>query len=162
LPISPPKFTFKQHVYTITTAAPDLTCSDDICFDALEEVDVKDQKVESLDTTITRYTRFNSTAAPSKIVERVGEVAKMMGGATGLKEGFKLKVVSSGVTFIVQVFADPKIEAQYVVDFRKKKGSGLEFRKLYDNIRAHLADIVLQPKKSPELESGKSTEVEVS
>jgi len=159
LPMSPPKFTFKHHVYT--TAAPEPT--GDLCFDE-DETDSKDQKVATLDSTIIRYTRFNSIAAPSKIVDRVSEVVKMMGGRYSSKEGFKLKVVSGAVSFIAQVFADPKIEAQYVVDFRKKKGSGLEFRNVYQDIRANLADIILQPKveSSESLESGKTMEVEES
>jgi len=109
-----------------------------------------------LDPSITRYTRFNSTSAPSKIVERISEVVKKMGGRFSTKEGFKLKVESSGVAFVAQVFADSKIEGQYVVDFRKKKGSGLEFRSVYQDIRAHLADIILQPKKAETMEVEKS------
>jgi len=117
-----------------------------LVFSEEEETETKEKKPASLDPSITRYTRFNSTASPSKIVERVSEVVKMMGGRFSTKEGFKLKVESGLVTFIAQVFADPKIEAQYVVDFRKKKGSGLEFRNIYQDVRAHLADIILQPK----------------
>lgn len=86
-----------------------------------------------------------------------------MSGRFATKEGFKVKVESGGVSFIAQVFADPKIEAQYVVDFRKKKGSGLQFRNVYQDIRAHLADIILQPKveSSESLDFGKKMEVEV-
>jgi len=43
-----------------------------------------------------------------------------------------------------------------VADFRKKTGSGVEFRNLYQEIRAQLADIVLQP--SPSKDTTGSTE----
>jgi len=160
-PSSPPKFTFKHHVYT-TVASPAIF-SGDLSFSEEEETETKEKKPESLDPTITRYTRFNSIAAPSKIVERIGDVVRLMSGRFATKEGFKVKVESGGVSFIAQVFADPKIEAQYVVDFRKKKGSGLQFRNVYQDIRAHLADIILQPKveSSESLDSGKKMEVEV-
>jgi len=164
LPLSPPKFSFKHHVYTTVTAPePTFSSSGDLMFSE-EETDTKEKKPAVLDPTMVRYTRFNSTAAPSKIVDRVSEVVKMMGGRFSAKEGFKLLVESTGVSFIAQVFADPKIEAQYVVDFRKKKGSGLEFRNIYQDIRAHLADIILQPKKiesSEPSETTKTMEVEV-
>jgi len=45
-----------------------------------------------------------------------------------------------------------------VVDFRKKQGSAVHFRAIYNELRAQLADIVLQPKeKEKEKEKPKST-----
>jgi len=114
---------------------------------------------------MTRYTRFTSTAAPSKIVERVGEVLKTLSHKFSSRDNFKLKVESSGLSFVVQVFSDAKIDDQYVVDFRKVKGAGSEFRSAYQEIRAHLADIILQPKQaesSQGSESSKKTEAETS
>jgi len=148
LPASPPNFTFKHHVYTV--AEPVVTGDLDFGGEEEEETsssETKEKGPEVLDETMIRYTRFNSTVAPSKILERVGEVATTMGSKYAKKDGFKLRVESGPLTFFVQVFADPKIEAQYIVDFRKQKGSGPEFRSLYQEIRAHLADIILQPKK---------------
>jgi len=49
-----------------------------------------------------------------------------------------------------------------VADFRKKTGTGVEFRNLYQEIRAQLADIVLQPvSKSSESETTTETSKEV-
>jgi len=61
------------------------------------------------------------------------------------------------IVFFVQVFGDPLDEKSVVADFRKQKGSGVEFRNLYQEIRAQLGDIVLQP-VSKSLESSESTE----
>jgi len=144
LPVSPPAFTFKHHVFKV---APEPAFTGDLSFSEEEEVETKEKKPEIFDETIVRYTRFNSIAAPSKIVERVGEVLKSMGVKFSTKENFKLKVEVGAVNFCAQVFADPKIESQYVVDFRKQKGPGQEFRAIYQDVRAHLADIILQPKK---------------
>jgi len=147
LPLSPPNFTFKHHVYTV---APEPAFTDELTFAEEEETETetKEKKPKTFDDTVVRYTRFNSVATPSKIVERVGEVLKSMSLKYSTKENFKLKVEVRGVVFFVQVFADPKVESQYVVDFRKQKGSSLEFRSFYQDVRAHLADIILQPKKS--------------
>jgi len=155
LPVSPPKFTFKQHVYTV---APEPAFTGELSFSEEEETETKEKKPETLDATIARYTRFNSISAPSKIIERVSEVMKSMSIKFSSRDNFKLKAESGSVTFFAQVFADPKIDSQFVVDFRKQKGSGLEFRTIYQDIRLNLADIILQPKKK--VASSESTEVE--
>jgi len=147
LPVSPPTFTFKHQLYTM---APEPAFTGDLTFSEEEETETKEKKPETFDDTIVRYTRFNSVAAPSKIVDRVSEVLKSMSIRFSAKDNFKLKVEAGGIAFYVQVFADSKIESQYVVDFRKQKGSGLAFRTLYQDVRAHLADIILQPKKVEE------------
>jgi len=148
IPLSPPNFTFKHHVYTV---ASEPAFTDELTFAEEEETEVietKEKKPKIFDDTVVRYTRFNSVATPSKIVERVSEVLKSMSHRYSTKGNFKLKVEVGAVVFFVQVFADPKIESQYVVDFRKQKGSSQEFRSIYQDVRAHLADIILQPKQS--------------
>jgi len=160
LPVSPPTFTFKHQVYTV---APEPVFSGELSFGEEEETpsETKEKKPQILDETLIRYTRFNSVTNPSKIVDRVGEVLKTMGLKSSAKDNYKLRVESGGLSFFMQVFADPKIDSQYVVDFRKQKGSGPEFRSLYQEIRAHLADIILQPKKvETSLESTKTIEVD--
>jgi len=147
LPVSPPTFAFKQHVYTV---APEPAFTGELSFGEEEETETKEKKPKTLDDTIVRYTRFNSTSSPSKILERVGEVMKSMGIKFSSRDNFKVRAESGPVAFFAQVFADPKIDSQYVVDFRKQKGSGLEFRTIYQDIRLHLADIILQPKKGTE------------
>jgi serine/threonine protein kinase len=159
LPVSPPTFTFKHQVYKVATE-PEFTGDLDFSEVAEEEIETKDKKPEVLDDTMVRYTRFPSVAAPSKIVERVSEVLKSMGARFSARDNFKIKVEARGVTFFAQVFAEQKIESQYVVDFRKQKGPGLEFRTLYQDIRAELADIILQPKKVESSKSTESTEME--
>jgi len=148
LPVSPPAFAFKHQVYTIAEPvfSGELSFGDETetTYETKEEA-----KLEVLDDTLVRYTRFNSTAAPSKILERVEEVTKALSlKSSTKKEKHKIRVEFGSLVFVIQVFADPKIEAQYVVDFRKQKGSGSEFRSTYQEIRAHLADIILQPKKA--------------
>jgi len=163
LPVSPPTFTFKHQVYTM---APAPVFTDELSFGEEEtSSETKEKEPEVFDDTITRYTRFNSTTSPSKIIERLGEVLKSLSLKFSPRDNFKVKIESGGLVLVVQVFSDSKIDAQYVVDFRKQKGSGLEFRSLYQEIRAHLADIVLQPKKaesSQGSESSKSMEIESS
>jgi len=158
LPVSPPTFSFKHHVYAVSKIA-EPTFTGELTFDEEEEdtKEAKDKKPEVLDTTMIRYTRFNSVTAPSKIIDRVSEVIKKMDGRFSVKSNYKLKVECGTIAYFVQVFADPKVESQYVVDFRKQKGSGLEFRATYQDIRAHLADIILQPKKVESSETSEST-----
>jgi len=111
-----------------------------------------------LDTTVIRYTRFISASSPAKVADRISEVIHTMGGKTVARENFKIKAQFDGNSFIAQVFADPKEEKQVVVDFRKKVGSAVEFRNLYQEIRAQLADIVLQPKSTTTTETDTTDE----
>jgi serine/threonine protein kinase len=145
LPPSPPKFSFKHQIYDAPTYVAK----------SLDFEDSKEGKPLVLDASIVRYTRFASTAAPVKIVDRVSEVIQSMGGKTAIKDHFKVKAQFGDVSFVSQVFTDPSSEKNVVVDFRKKSGSAVEFRSLYQEIRAQLSDIVLQPKSDT---SKKSTE----
>jgi len=163
LPPSPPKFTFKHQIYETPTR--------DVTKD-LDFEETKEGKPLVLDPSVIRYTRFPSTASPAKIVDRVSEVIHTMSGKTAVKDHFKVKAQFGPITFVAQVFTDPSSEKNVVVDFRKKAGSGVEFRNLYQEIRAQLADIVLQPtstdtSKSTSESTGTetvetSTDVEVS
>jgi len=156
LPVAPPTFKFKHQVYTV---APEPVFSGELSFGDDEPIsETKEKKPEVFDETMIRYTRFNSTASPSKIGERLGEVLKKLGLKFSSRDNFKQKVESGDVSFVVQVFTDAKIDEQYVVDFRKVKGSSAEFRSLYQEIRAHLADIVLQPKKTESSQGSESSD----
>jgi len=141
LPSSPPKFTFKHQVYDVPTR--DTTKN-------LDFEDSKEGKPLVLDTSVARYTRFSSAETPTKVADRIAEVIHTMGGKTAAKEHYKIKAQFGGNTFVAQVFSDPSSEKSVVADFRKKTGSGVEFRNLYQEIRAQLADIVLQPVTSKE------------
>jgi len=154
LPPSPPKFTFKHQVYDTPTR--DVTKN-------LDFEDSKEGKPLALDTTIVRYTRFASSESPTKVADRIAEVIHTMGGKTAAKEHYKIKAQFGGITFIAQVFSDLSSDKNVVADFRKKTGSGVEFRNLYQEIRAQLADIVLQPTvTSKDTETETTTDVEVS
>jgi len=144
LPPSPPKFTFKHQVYEVPTHAVE---SGELEFTSVspKEYKAKDEKPLVLDASIVRYTRFNSVTSPAKIVDRLAEVVRASGGKYATKENFKVRAQFGKVSFIAQVFSDPLSEKQYVVDFRKKTGSGEGFRTLYQEIRAQLSDLVLQP-----------------
>jgi len=155
LPPCPPKLTFKHQVYvTPTHAAAAMGFGDDLMsdesFGEAPEKKEEAEKLQTLDETITRYTRFNSTATPQKIVERVSDVVRSMKGKLSLKPGYKIKCQINRSVFLVQVFADPKITSQCVVDFRKKTGSAVDFRAHYQDVRAQLVDIVLQPPGKPD------------
>jgi serine/threonine protein kinase len=153
LPPSPPKFTFKHQVYEIPT------------HEVTKELDFEDTKEGKplvLDSSVARYTRFPSTASAAKIVDRVSEVIHAMSGKTAIKDNFKLKAQFGPITFVAQVFTDPSSEKNVVVDFRKKTGSGVEFRNLYQEIRAQLADIVLQPTVPSSSKSTETTDLETS
>jgi len=84
LPPSPPKFTFKHQVYDTPTR------------DETKNLDFEESKEKNklltLDSSITRYTRFESTASPAKVVDRISEVIHTMGGKTAAKSNFKIKV----------------------------------------------------------------------
>jgi len=156
LPPSPPNFTFKHQIYDTPTR--DTTKQ-------LDFEDTKEGKPLALDTSVVRYTRFTSSSSPAKVVDRISEVIDTMGGKTARKDHYKVKAQFGGITFVAQVFADPSTDKNVVADFRKKTGSAVEFRSLYQEIRAQLADIVLQPtvKKFDTVEvSSSSSEVEVS
>jgi len=157
LPPSPPKFSFKHQIYEVPTR--DITKE-------LDFEETKEGKPLVLDASVIRYTRFSSASAPTKIVDRVAEVIHTMSGKTAVKDHFKVKAQFGPITFVAQVFSDPESEKNVVVDFRKKAGSAVEFRNLYQEIRAQLADIVLQPtvtKKSTEtVETEPSSDVEIT
>jgi len=153
LPSSPPTFTFKHQVYDTPTR--DLTKQLDF------QEESKEGKPLVLDNSVARYTRFASSASPTSVVDRISEVITTMGGKTARKDNFKLKSQFGALTFVAQVFADPSNEKNVVADFRKKAGSAVEFRSLYQEIRAQLADIVLQP-KSTETTVEVTTDVEIS
>jgi len=157
LPPSPPKFSFKHQIYEVPTR--DITKE-------LDFEETKEGKPLVLDASVIRYTRFSSASAPAKIVDRVAEVIHTMSGKTAVKDHFKVKAQFGPITFVAQVFLDPESEKNVVVDFRKKAGSAVEFRNLYQEIRAQLADIVLQPtvtKKSTEtVETEPSSDVEIT
>jgi len=110
-----------------------------------KEAKHKDEKPLVLDSSVVRYTRFNSEATPTKIVDRLSEVLQASGGKFATKANFKVKAQFGKTSFVAQVFADPSSEKQMVVDFRKKTGTGESFRTVYQEIRAQLSDIVLQP-----------------
>jgi len=152
LPLSPPTFTFKHQVYDTPTRNEK----------NLDFEESKEGKPLVLDTTIIRYTRFASSASPIKVADRISEVIHTMGGKTAAKENYKLKVQFGAVAFVAQVFANPSDEKNVIADFRKKTGSAVEFRSLYQEIRAQLADIVLQPTvKSSESSGSVETTSEV-
>jgi len=156
LPPSPPTFTFKHQVYDIPTRNTTMLDFEDV-------EDSKEGKLLVLDTSVARYTRFASTETPTKVADRITEVIHTMGGKTAAKDGYKIKAQFGRNTFVAQVFSDPSNEKNVVADFRKKTGSAVEFRSLYQEIRAQLADIVLQPVTSKETSSSETTsDIEVS
>jgi len=152
LPPSPPKLSFKHQVYETPTQEGTAE---------LDFTEGKEGKPLVLDASIVRYTRFESNAAPAKICDRISEVIRSMSGKTAEKDNFKVKAQFGAITFVAQVFSDSTTDKHMVVDFRKKKGSGAEFRSIYQEIRAQLADIILQPKEGS-ISSPKDIDVETT
>jgi len=99
----------------------------------------------TLDSAIVRYTRFLSSIAPSTVVDRICEVLTVMGAKALRKDHFKIKAQFGTLQFIIQVFSNSKSAKLFIVDFRRKKGTAVEFRSVYQEIRAQLGDIVYQP-----------------
>jgi len=151
LPDSPPKFTLKNVVYKEPTQAP---VSADLGLGDLSAAIAESKKVvRALPADITRYTRFNAKEDqdPTKIIERIIDVIKSIDGGKfeEYKDAHKMRADIGKVSLVVEVFTapdSPKDAPQYVVDFRRKKGSAAEFRAQYGEIRAQLADVVKQPK----------------
>jgi len=151
LPPSPPTFTFKHQIYDTPTH--------DVM--KLDQEDTKKGELFPLDLSVARYTRFGSAATPTKVIDRVSEVIQTMGGKTARKDQFRLVAQFGQVSFVTQVFADPSNEKNVIADFRKKKGASVEFRNYYQEIRAQLADIVLQPPTTT-TETEATVDVEIS
>jgi len=99
----------------------------------------------TLDSAIIRYTRFLSSVSPITIVDRIYEVLSVMGAKALRKDHFKIKAQFGTLVFIIQVFSNSKDTKRFIVDFRRKRGAAVEFRSVYQEIRAQLGDIVYQP-----------------
>jgi len=98
LPPSPPKFTFKHQVYDTPTR--DETKN-------LDFEESKENKLLTLDSSVTRYTRFESSAAPAKVVDRISEVISTMGGKTAPKSNFKIKAQFGATAFFCSSIWSP-------------------------------------------------------
>jgi len=141
LPVSPPKLTFKNYVFK--TPAPAIAGAQE------EESAEPEEKVEKAAPRAlpeaVRYTRFQSDAAPQKILCRVVDVIRASGGKWDeAKDCYRLQGAFEKTEFVVEIFRDES--KTNVVDFRKKQGPSMHFREIYNEIRAQLSDIVLQPK----------------
>jgi len=155
LPFSPPKLTFKNYVFRDPTpgaVAAGLGFDGPLGFAEPEEKSVRSDP-KPLPEAV-RYTRFDSNLAPDRILERVCDVIGSSGGKFVESKGaFKMKANFGRTTFVIEVFAHPEAKDAFVVDFRKKQGSGVEFREFYQDIRSQLVDVVLQPKVAAEPEA---------
>jgi serine/threonine protein kinase len=143
LPLSPPKLTFRNYVFKDPTQRPAVEA---------EAMDFRPEEPMIRATPkplpeATRYTRFDTTLAPAKAMERLGDVIVSNGGKMlEMKDEYKIKAIFGDVQFVIEIFAHPELKEAHVVDFRKKQGSGEAFREFYQDLRAQLPDVVLQPK----------------
>jgi len=147
LPVSPPKFTFRNFVFKEPThrVAP---ASDAMDFGPDEPAIIR--ATPKALPEVVRYTRFDTVLSPDRVFERLSEVIESNHGKqTESKDEYRIKAVFGDVQFFIEIFSSPESKDSYVVDFRKKQGSAEEFREYYQYIRAQLADVVLQPKPSP-------------
>jgi hypothetical protein len=149
LPPSPPKLTFKNYVFKEPTPGAAVGFAEGL-FGAAGAVEEKAVRAEPKPLPeAVRYTRFESKVSPSQVLERLVEVITSNDGKSSeSKDSYKVKAEfqSPAVKFVAEVFAHPSSAGVYVVDFRKKEGEAVAFRELYQDLRAQLADIVLQPK----------------
>jgi len=143
LPVSPPRMAFRNYVFKDPTLRV-VSASDELDFGP-EEVRAAPKQLPE----VVRYTRFETTLSPLRAIERVQDVILSNSGkVSDCKDEYKLKAAFGHVSFVVEVFASPDSKEAHVVDFRKKKGTAEEFRELYQEIRAQLADVVRQPKSA--------------
>jgi serine/threonine protein kinase len=150
LPPSPPKLTFKNYVFKEPTPGAAVVGFAEGLFGAAGAVEEKAVRAEPKPLPeAVRYTRFDSKVSPSQILERLVEVITSNDGKSSEgKDSYKVKAEfqSPAIKFVAEVFAHPSSAGVYVVDFRKKEGEAVAFRELYQDLRAQLADVVLQPK----------------
>jgi len=144
LPLSPPKLTFRNYVFRDPTQRP-VAEAEAMDFGPDERVAVRIAPKPLPE--VVRYTRFDSSLSAPKIMERLGDVIVSNNGKMlEIKDEYKIKAIFGDVRFVVEIFAHPELKEAYVVDFRKKEGSAEVFRELYQDLRAQLPDVVLQPK----------------
>jgi len=143
LPLSPPKLTFRNFVFKDPTQR--VGASPDAMDFGPDEPVVAHAPPKPL-PEVVRYTRFDTSLAPQRVIERLSDVILSNGGKLSeVKDEYKVKAVFGDVRFVAEVFSSESKDL-FVVDFRKKQGSAEQFRELYQDIRAQLADVVLQPK----------------
>jgi serine/threonine protein kinase len=144
LPLSPPKLTFKNYIFKDPTPGAVLGLAEGD-FGAAEEKSARADP-KPLPEAV-RYTRFDAKLAPDRIIERLADViGSNKGRFSESKESYKIKAEFHNACFVAEVFAHPTLEGHYVVDFRRKSGAAVDFREIYQDLRAQLADVVVQPK----------------
>jgi len=100
--------------------------------------------IDQQSTSIKKFTRFNSQAAPSIILARVSEVLKGDGVEYKVYDrSYKIKVISTSergqLTCTMQVFTiAPGLS---LVDWRRGQGDVMAYYKFYQDIRSRLDDI---------------------
>jgi serine/threonine protein kinase len=149
LPPSPPKMVFKNYIFKEPTPGVVAGLEGGL-FGAVEEKAARSDP-KPLPEAV-RYTRFESKISPDRIIERLADVVTgNEGKSSENKDSYKLKAEFNipRTKFVAEVFAHPTAEGVYVVDFRRKEGDAAAFRGLYQDLRAQLADVVLQPKGAP-------------
>lgn len=135
LPSEVPSMAMGAYVYDKPTSALDLD-------GGLDEGEATSKKLNVLDTTVTRYTRFNSSKNPDDIIKRVVEVIKANSGrASEASDAHRADISLRGVDMAVEVFQTEK-DSEYVVDFRRKKGESATARRVFADVRAQVPDLL--------------------
>lgn len=98
------------------------------------------------DDILTCFTKFRATQSPGEVVSRLSALFKSMSADYALDEPkykFRAKCVTSEgfVQMTTEVFRVDE-EDKAMVEFRRRGGDGAQFRKLYQEIRDQLSDIV--------------------
>merc|ERR1719198_2113398 len=100
--------------------------------------------IDQQSSTIKKFTRFNSQAAPQMILARVSEVLKGEGVEHKVFDrSYKIKVMSASdrgqLTCTMQVFTiAPGLS---LVDWRRGQGDVMAYYKFYQDVRSRLDGI---------------------
>jgi len=113
------------------------------------------------DEHVTCYTRFDSTAKPAYLMERISAVLATMNARTSTLGPFSLRAIittaTGQLTVSAQVYSDQNADGGYVVLFRRRQGDSMQYRSIYQDIRTRLQDLVTVKKHTASAAAASAT-----
>jgi len=103
-------------------------------------------------TSITCYTRFESTTKASHILSRLSRVLEQMKiSHSHNKKNFFIRakcILGLGsVIFVAKVYSHPTDSSKTIVEFRRRKGDSMHYRSIYASLLEKLNDLVAKSEK---------------
>jgi serine/threonine protein kinase len=142
LPQEVPSIAMGAYVYEKPTTSTSLDSSDGFDDIGSPSSPTKSKELQQLDTTVARYTRFNSAKKPDVIVQRIVEVVKANAGEVDeVGDAYRTDIQMKGVELVMEVFRTEK-DGEYAVDFRRRKGDSSTARRIFADIRAQVPDLL--------------------